>query len=137
MAELFGADLEHAEAAAERAGAAGTRPQSPGDAGPSTRRVQLPSLELHAADDTIYGLYGAQPYEAYRKAAEAAGASRASAPLPSIEEALRRFGTMATAELTAVCDLPGPRASAELWRLAAEWRVRFERSPGGELWALA
>jgi putative protein-disulfide isomerase len=64
MAELFGADLERAEAAAERAGAAGTRPQSPADAGPSTRRVQLPSLELHAADDTISGLYGAQPYEA-------------------------------------------------------------------------
>jgi hypothetical protein len=24
----------------------------------------------------------------------------------------------------AVCDLPGPRAPAELWRLALEWRVR-------------
>jgi predicted DsbA family dithiol-disulfide isomerase len=137
VTELFGADLDRAEAAAQRAQAAGARPRSPGDTGPSGARVQLPSLELHAADGAIYGLYGAQPYEAYGKAAEAAGASRANAPPPSIEEALRRFGTMATAEVAAVCDLPGPRASAELWRLAAEWRVRFERCLGGELWSLA
>jgi hypothetical protein len=31
---------------------------------------------------------------------------------------------MTTAEVAAVCDLPGPRAPAELWRLALEWRVR-------------
>jgi hypothetical protein len=132
---LFGADLERAEAAAERPEAAGARPRSPGTG--LAGRVQLPSLELQAADGAIYGLYGAQPYEAYSKAAEAAGASRTNAPAPSIEEALRRFGTMATAEVAAVCDLPGPRASAELWRLAAEWRVRFERCVGGELWSIA
>jgi hypothetical protein len=136
MAELFGADLDRAEAAAERAQSAGARPRS-GGTGPSRARVELPSLELYAADGAIYGLYGAQPYEAYRQAAQAAGASPANAPPPSIEEALRRFGTMATAEVAAVCDLPGPRASAELWRLAAEWRVRFERCLGGELWSLA
>ena len=136
MAEQFGADLDRAQAAAERAEAAGARPRSTG-AGPSGARVQLPSLELHAADGATYGLYGAQPYDAYRQAAQAAGASPANAPPPFIEEALRRFGTMATAEVSEVCDLPGPRASAELWRLAAEWRVRFERCLGGELWSLA
>jgi hypothetical protein len=36
--------------------------------------------------------------------------------------------------VAAVCDLPGPRAPAELWRLALEWRVRPRRVPGGELW---
>ena len=56
-----------------------------------------------------------------------------SQPLPSIEEALRRFGRMATAEVAAVCDLPGPRAPAELWRLALEWRTRRDN----ELWVLA
>jgi predicted DsbA family dithiol-disulfide isomerase len=55
---------------------------------------------------------------------------------PSIEDALRRFGRMATAEVAAVCDLPGPRAAAELWRLALEWRVRPQRVLGGELWSL-
>jgi hypothetical protein len=48
--------------------------------------------------------------------------------------ALRRFGRMATAELEAVCDLPGPRAGAEAWRLAGEWRVRRVPVLFGELW---
>jgi hypothetical protein len=34
------------------------------------------------------------------------------------------FGTMATPEVAAVCDMPGPRAPAELWRLALDWRVK-------------
>ena len=42
---------------------------------------------------------------------------------------------MATAEVAAVCDLPGLRAPAELWKLALEWRVRPRSVPGGELWA--
>jgi hypothetical protein len=54
-----------------------------------------------------------------------------------VEDALRRFGTMATPEVAAVCDLPGPRAPAELWRLALEWRVRAERLGTGYLWSLA
>ena len=52
-------------------------------------------------------------------------------------DALRRFGTMATPEVAVVCDLPGPRAPAELWRLALEWRVRPERLGTGYLWSLA
>ncbi len=52
---------------------------------------------------------------------------------PSVEEALRRFGRMATAEVAAVCDLPGPRAPAVLWRLALAWRAWRD----GQLWATA
>jgi hypothetical protein len=55
----------------------------------------------------------------------------------SVQDALRRFGSMATAEVALVCDLPGPRAPAELWRLALQWRVRAERRGTGELWSLA
>jgi hypothetical protein len=44
---------------------------------------------------------------------------------------------MATAEVAAVCELPGPRAPAELWRLASEWKVRPIRVVTGELWELA
>ena len=49
-------------------------------------------------------------------------------------EALRTHGRLATPEVAAICDLPGPRAAAELWRLAAEWRVRPTRFLTGELW---
>ena len=41
---------------------------------------------------------------------------------------------LATAELAAVCDLPGPRAGAEVWRLASEWRVARVPVLFGELW---
>jgi hypothetical protein len=54
-----------------------------------------------------------------------------------VSGALGRFGRMATAELEAVCDLPGPRAGAEVWRLASEWRVRRIPVLAGELWELA
>jgi predicted DsbA family dithiol-disulfide isomerase len=76
------------------------------------------------------------PPGGWREAALAAGAVPAGDGRPGVEEALRRFGTMATPEVAAVCDLPGPRAPAELWRLALEWRVRPRRVPGGELWTM-
>jgi predicted DsbA family dithiol-disulfide isomerase len=123
IVELLAADLERADEAGRRAGADG--------------RVQRPSLEFSGADGVVHGVYGPQAYDAYRRAAVAAGAVPANPPPPSVEEALRRFGTLATAEVAAACDLPGPRAAAELWRLAGEWRVRFERRLTGELWSLA
>jgi predicted DsbA family dithiol-disulfide isomerase len=123
IVELLAGDLERAAEAGRRAGEEG--------------RVRLPSLEFSDADGRVHGVYGPQPYDAYRGAARAAGAAPADGPPPSVEEALRRFGTLATAEVAAACDLPGPRAAAELWRLAAEWRVRFERRMTGELWSLA
>ena len=125
--EAFGGDLE-------RCGAVPAEHHSPG-----TGRASLPSLEFLGSDGSVHGVYGFSDYGALREAAVAAGASAfgGSAGPPSIEDALRRFGTMATAEVAAVCDLPGPRAPAELWRLAMEWRVRAERVGTGELWSLA
>jgi predicted DsbA family dithiol-disulfide isomerase len=69
-----------------------------------------------------------------RSAVVAAGATPAGEPALDILDALGRFGRMAGAEVEAVCDLPGPRARAELWRLAAEWRVRPVRVLIGTLW---
>jgi hypothetical protein len=66
----------------------------------------------------------------------AAGAEP-GADRPDVEGALRRFGRLATAEVAAACDLPGPRAAAALWGLALEWRVRPHAVPGGELWEAA
>lgn len=76
------------------------------------------------------------PYERLREAALKADAAPADGR-PGVEDALRRFGAMATAEVAAACDLPGPRAPAALWALALEWRVRPRRVPGGELWEAA
>ena len=80
---------------------------------------------------------GFRPYEEYREAALAAGAQPLDDERPGVLEALRRFGRMASREVEAVTGLAGPRAPAELWRLAAEWQVRPVAVFGGELWELA
>ena len=60
-----------------------------------------------------------------------------SRALPSVEEALRRWPRLAEPEIAAVCDRPGPRAPAELWRLALEWRARPTMFLTGALWSAA
>jgi putative protein-disulfide isomerase len=124
-AEAFAADLDRVRSAA---------PQEHGDRG----RVPFPSFELRGedGDGALHGVYGEHRVQPLRDAAVAAGATPAES-LPGVEEALARFGRMATAEVVGACDLPGPRAAAELWRLAGEWRVRAEPAPAGELWSVA
>jgi putative protein-disulfide isomerase len=109
IVERFGADLERGRGVTTPAFGFGDRPLVEG--------------------------YG--PYERVRDAAAAAGAQAAADGRPGVEAALRRFGAMATPEVAAACDLPGPRAPAELWRLAVEWRVKPRRVTGGELWEAA
>lgn len=115
--EAFGADLERT-----RAGAG-----------------ELPRLELTGPDGAHALLSGPALLDgdAWAQAARTAGARPADAPAPGVEQALRAHGRLATPEVAAVCDLPGPRAAAELWRLAGEWRVRVERHLAGETWQLA
>ncbi len=133
IVEAFGADLD-------RAGAVPAEHHAPG-----TGRVKLPSLEFLGPGGVAHGVYGPSDYASLAAAAIAAAASPAPAagvppapgPPPAVEDALRAFGSMATAEVAAVCDLPGPRAPAELWRLATEWRVRPDRVGSGELWTVA
>lgn len=96
-------------------------------------RVSFPSFELRGEDGVVRGVYGSGEPGELRVAALAAGGE--PGPLPAVDEALRRFGRMATAEVAAVCDLPGPLAAAELWRAASEWRARPQRVLTGELWA--
>jgi putative protein-disulfide isomerase len=112
--EAFGADLEETRA----------------------ERLELPALRVLSAEDggQERTVGAGDPYESWRDALIAAGAAPAGQPSPDVPGALRRFGRMATAELEAVCDLPGPRAGAEAWRLAAEWRVTRVPVLFGELW---
>jgi predicted DsbA family dithiol-disulfide isomerase len=108
IVEAFGADLE------------ATRAHS----------RELPFVVVE--DEEVLG-----PADDWRAALERAGAQPAQEPRPEVLAALGRFGRMASAEVEAVCDLPGPRAHAELWRLAAEWRVKPLRVLTGMLWEQA
>jgi hypothetical protein len=126
--ERFGADLEDVREvpdAARRAGLA-TR----GAHGAPTERLQFPSLRF--AEEVWVG--GDHSYEDWRRAAIAAGAEPGHGERPEVLDAVTRFGRAATAELEAICDLPGPRAGSEAWRLASEWRLRRVPVLFGELW---
>jgi putative protein-disulfide isomerase len=102
------------------------------------RGIEALPVLLFARDDGVeHRCEAGDGYDAWRRAAIACGAKLKDGASPTVEEALRRFGSLAAVEVAAVCDLPGPRAPAELWRLAVEWRVRPERFLTGELWALA
>jgi putative protein-disulfide isomerase len=98
-----------------------------------SRRRRLPALHLIGEDGERW-VGGDHSYDDWRAAAAALGATPREQPWPDVPGALRRFGRMATAELEAVCDLPGPRAGAEAWRLASEWRVKRVPVLASELW---
>jgi len=97
------------------------------------RGVTTPAIALGEGER----IEGFGPYERVRQAVVAAGAEPSKDGFPDVEAALRRFGSMTTAEVAAACDLLGPRTPAELWKLALEWRVKPRRVPGGELWEAA
>lgn len=106
IVEVFGADRERAVAACGK------------------KRPTLPSFSIE--DERPVGP------QRLRETLLAAGAQPGPPLQP--EEALRRFGVMAPAEVAAVCGLPAARASMELWRLAADFRARSRPLPFGELW---
>jgi putative protein-disulfide isomerase len=90
----------------------------------------LPTLVF----DGSRAVSGFRAYEEYREAALAAGATSGGGDPPGVLESVKRFGRMATAEVVEVCDLPLPRAAAELWRLASDWKLRPVRVLTGYLW---
>ena len=131
--EAFGNDLEDTRTIPDAARKAGLATE--GSHGSKVERLAFPALRLTPEGGSEEGWVGGDhAYEDWRAAALAAGAARADVPRPDVAAALRRFGSMATAELEAVCDLPGPRAGAEVWRLASEWRVRRVPVLASELW---
>jgi predicted DsbA family dithiol-disulfide isomerase len=119
IVEAFGADLERTRAAAR-------------DAEP---RVPFPSFEVRGDGDQVHWIYDSTDPAQLRQAALDAGG--ASQTLPDALGAVRRFARIATPEVAAVCDRPGPLAAADLWRMAADWQVRPERALTGDLWAPA
>ena len=131
--EALGGDLEEARRVPDDAREAGAAvPDAAGG-----ERVPLPSLVFVGDDGARRGVYGARVYDEVRDAARRAGAVGGTASPPAPLDALARFGPMATAELAAVCGRPEPLLMAELWSLAAQWRVRPVRVLTGELWEAA
>jgi putative protein-disulfide isomerase len=112
IVEAFGADLELWRAI-------------PGEA--------LPAIQFGDEPPVL----GPARYEEWRAAAEGAGAKRLGEGWLDPLGALERFGRLATAEIQAVCDLPRVRAEAELWRLAADFRVKPTPVLTGTLWERA
>jgi predicted DsbA family dithiol-disulfide isomerase len=109
IVEAFGADLEEARAIPD---------------------MVFPTLRFGEEE----WVFGVQPYDAYREAAVAAGASPSGEPTPGVPEALGRFGRMSTREIEVVCDLAGPQAQVQLWALAVDWKVKPTRVLTGWLW---
>ena len=129
IVEAFGADLEEARAVPEEARAADQVAQGEGG-----ERVSIPAAVFVGEDGGRHWWFGPTAYEELRDVAVAAGADLAGEERPPVLDALRRFGRMATLEVQEVCGLPGPRAHAELWRLASEWQVRPVSALTGHLW---
>jgi hypothetical protein len=117
IVEAFGADLEATRATA------------------AAESLSPPLLGFDG-DGEGSVLSAVEPYEEWRRAALAAGARPTGEERPDVPAALRRFGRLATPEVAAACDLPELRAEAELWRLAAEGRLRPVRVLTGGLWEL-
>ena len=115
--EAFGADLEWSREAREG--------------------LEMPSALFTAEDGSEHWVLGFRPYEDWRAVADAAGARELDGGRLEPLDAIRRFGRMSTLEVEQVCGLPGPRAAAELWTLASEWRLRPIPVLTGHLWETA
>jgi protein-disulfide isomerase-like protein with CxxC motif len=129
VVEAFGMDLEIARDVPAEARAAGQVETASGK-----ERVPLPTMYFTGERGARHDVYGAAPYADYLAAAEAAGAHPATASKPTVQEALARFGRMATREVEEVCGLKGPRAEGELWQLALDFEVKPTRVLTGWLW---
>jgi predicted DsbA family dithiol-disulfide isomerase len=129
--ESFAADLERTEALGARI--QGPLPNASRGAG----NAPLPALVFLGNDGQERILAGFHPAEAAQAAALEAGAKAQDVSPLDVEEAIRRFGRVTTREIEVLCGLPGPRASAELFRLAVDWRLRPLRRLTGYLWEAA
>jgi hypothetical protein len=131
ITEAFAADLERTEALAARV-------EEPVDAASrGAGGAPLPTLVFGAEDGAERVLPGFQSLEACRAAALESGAVASASASVGVEEAIARFGRLTTREVEVLCDLPGPRASAALFGLAEQWRLRPVRCLTGYLWERA
>jgi putative protein-disulfide isomerase len=130
IVEAFGADLDATRTPSDDARSAG----KVRDLGRGVERFPLPSAVFTGTDGSSHGVFGPQPYEAYREAALAAGATSTKDSRLEPLEAIERFGRCATRELEELTGRPRPVLEAELWALAREWRLKPVPVLTGTLW---
>jgi putative protein-disulfide isomerase len=129
--EAFGADLEDPARHGDAEATPDERYLSRTSSG-----APIPALAF-SGDGGERWVIGFQPYEAFRDAALAAGAEPQRTTPLTVEEALSRFGRVAGTEVEVLCELPPPRAGAELFRLAEQWKARSTWRMTGYMWELA
>lgn len=129
--EAFGADLEEARDVPDVVRDVG-KVRCSKAAG--EERVPFPTLRFEGEVGEPRWTCGMRPYDFVREQALAAGAQPTGEPRPSVLEAVQRFGALAPVEVAAVCDLPLPRAEAELTQLALDWRIKPTPVLAGRLW---
>jgi putative protein-disulfide isomerase len=132
ITEAFAADLDEVRSPPTEAAEAGKVTRTEGH-----ERVSFPSAVFAGEDGSRHGVWGWQPYAAYRGAALSAGARVVEERRPELVEAVERFGRCATRELQELTGKPRPVLEAELWTLARDWRLRPVGVSGGTLWAIA
>jgi len=129
ITELFAADLDEVRAVPQAA-----RDDDSVGSTEGKERVSFPSTIFIGEDGERHGVWGWQPYEAYREAALAAGASVRNEGALEPLDAVQRFGRLATVEAEVLCGRPRPLVEAELWRLATEWKLKPVPVLTGTLW---
>jgi putative protein-disulfide isomerase len=134
IAEAFEADLEESRDVPQVARNVG-KVRCSADIG--EERVPFPTLRFTGEDGAAHWTCGMRSLDFVRDAALAAGAEPASDPRPTVLEALDRFGTMASVEVAAVCDLSLPRVEAELAALALDSQIASAPILAGRLWTPA
>ena len=131
ITEAFATDLEEVRDPPDAAREAGSVRRTEG-----RERVSFPSMLFVAEDGSRAGVWGWQPYESYREAALAAGAT-ANEGSPEPAEVVERFGRVTTREIEVITDRPRPVVEAELWAAARDWSLKPIAVSGGTIWELA
>ena len=131
-AEAFSAHLDEVRQIPEEARAADKLSHTEG-----RERLSFPSAIFVGADGARHGVWGFQSPEAYREAALAAGATQVNRGSLAPLDAVGRFGSITTREAEVLAESTGPPTCAELWRLAAEDRLRPRRALTGTIWDAA
>jgi len=129
ITEAFGADLDEVRDPPDEARKAGAVGHTEGH-----ERISFPSTVFVAPQGARHGVWGSHPYDDYRAAALAAGATPANeGPLEPLA-AIERFGRIATREAEVLSGRPRPLVEAELWGLAREWKLRPVPALTGTVW---
>jgi predicted DsbA family dithiol-disulfide isomerase len=132
ITEAFAADLDEARNPPAEAREAGAVVRTEGH-----ERISFPSAVFVRDDGERHGVWDWQPYDAYRDAALAAGASTARDGAPSPLEVIEHFGRATTKEVEVLSERAAPVVRAELWTAATEWRLRPIDVLGGTIWEAA